>query len=77
VLLAVISHMVDAQQDEKLQAFLDSQPEALSIPFISWLADMEAVAQGEEKQVSCRPAQTVPAARAPCATVRAMEHSMV
>lgn len=52
MLLAVISHMVDAQQDEKLQAFLDSQPEALSIPFISWLADMEAVAQGEEKQVS-------------------------
>jgi hypothetical protein len=51
VLLTVVSHLMDAGQEEKLQGFLDAQPEALSIPFIGWLADMEAAAIGEEKQV--------------------------
>jgi hypothetical protein len=54
VLLAVVSHLVDGAQEDKLRAFLDAQPEALSIPFIGWLADMEAAAVGDEKQVRRR-----------------------
>jgi flagellar hook-length control protein FliK len=34
------------QQQQQLEAFLRAQPVSTSIPFIAWLADMEAAATG-------------------------------
>lgn len=42
----------DQQQQQQLDAFLQAQPVATSIPFISWLAELEAKATGELTLVS-------------------------
>jgi hypothetical protein len=36
------------QQQQQLEAFLRAQPVSTSIPFIAWLADMEAAATGAQ-----------------------------
>jgi hypothetical protein len=36
------------QQQQQLEAFLRAQPVSTSVPFIAWLADLEAAATGAQ-----------------------------
>lgn len=48
VLLAIISKLWASPA--QFDAFIESRPEATSMPFLLWLADQEAQASGEEKE---------------------------
>ncbi len=51
VLFAILAKLsAPGSRPGQLEAFLRAQPTATSIPFISWLADIEAAATGPEKQ---------------------------
>ncbi|GLC36716.1 hypothetical protein PLESTB_000790400 [Pleodorina starrii] len=51
VLLALVAHLLSKFDKQQLHNFLTAKPEAVSIPFLSWLADQEANAVGEQKMV--------------------------
>lgn len=52
VLFAIISKCVQLPSKAPLRNFLRSKDEAVSVPFILWVAAMEAKATGQQKQVS-------------------------
>lgn len=54
----------------QLHNFLAAKPEAISIPFISWIADQESIAVGEHRQVSF---YYVPRSGACCPHARCMQ----
>jgi hypothetical protein len=51
VMLALIVKFLALPDRQPLLTFLRAKPEAVSIPFISWIADQEATAVGEQKRV--------------------------
>lgn len=57
VLLALVTKFMKLPDKRALHQFLRSKPEAVSMSFLLWVADLEAQASGEQKQVrraTCR-----------------------
>ncbi|KAG2432390.1 hypothetical protein HYH02_012962 [Chlamydomonas schloesseri] len=50
-MLALVVKFLALPDRQPLLTFLRAKPEAVSIPFISWIADQEAAAVGEQKRV--------------------------
>ncbi|KAG2439619.1 hypothetical protein HXX76_004971 [Chlamydomonas incerta] len=50
-MLALVVKFLALPDRQPLLTFLRAKPEAVSIPFISWIADQEATAVGEQKRV--------------------------
>ncbi|KXZ45834.1 hypothetical protein GPECTOR_50g628 [Gonium pectorale] len=51
VLLALVVRLMALPDKDQLANFLRAKPEAISVPFLSWIADQEANAVGEQKRV--------------------------
>ena len=60
VLLAVVAKFLQLPDKRPLQKFLRAKPEVTSVAFLSWLANKESLATGEEKQVGTQAAVRQP-----------------
>ncbi len=52
IILALVARFLALPDKQQLHNFLTAKPEAVSVSFLSWLADQEADAVGEQKRVS-------------------------
>lgn len=73
VLLAILLKLSTPTASDQLRAFLRAQPSATAVPFISWVADLQATASGERRRALGALCERLVAARE-AAEAEAMEN---
>ncbi|GFR42326.1 hypothetical protein Agub_g3233, partial [Astrephomene gubernaculifera] len=51
VMMVLVARLLALPDKTQLHSFLRAKPEAISVPFLSWVAEQEASAVGEQKRV--------------------------